>query len=135
MSIKMMLDEAAAEATAGLRIDLLSAQRQASERRALVRHRASASMAAAVARVGQIGTAVEAGAMRREVERIICGSLDMAASMKSRILMAINVCGCSGLPERTLAHALVVMTRERVPCRSQIQLERTRTTRCVQAAA
>jgi hypothetical protein len=49
MSLIPMLDDAAAEATAGLRIDLPGAQRQADERRILVRRRASAAMAAAVA--------------------------------------------------------------------------------------
>ena len=49
MSVKMMLDDAAAEATAGLRIDLVTAQRQATERRTLLRRRAWTATAAAVA--------------------------------------------------------------------------------------
>jgi hypothetical protein len=49
MSVKMILDDAAAEATAGLRIDLVAVRRQADQRRSLVRRRASAAMAAAIA--------------------------------------------------------------------------------------
>jgi hypothetical protein len=49
MSVKMMLDDAAAEATVGLRIDVAAAQRRADENRARARHRATTAMAGAVA--------------------------------------------------------------------------------------
>ena len=49
MSVKMILDDVAAEATAGLRIDLVAVRRQAAERRSLVRRRAGAATAAAIA--------------------------------------------------------------------------------------
>jgi hypothetical protein len=49
MSVKGVLDDAAAQATAGLRIDLKSAQRQADEHQALVRRRGRAALGSAVA--------------------------------------------------------------------------------------
>jgi hypothetical protein len=49
MSVRALLDDAAAEATAGLQIDLAAAHRQADERRRLSRMRATAAMATAVA--------------------------------------------------------------------------------------
>jgi hypothetical protein len=49
MSVKALLDDVAAEAIAGLRIDLAAAQRQADRQRSRLRQRASAAMACAVA--------------------------------------------------------------------------------------
>ncbi|HST82574.1 MAG TPA: hypothetical protein VLL08_12640, partial [Kineosporiaceae bacterium] len=49
MSVKALLDDAAAEATVGLRIDLAAAKRQADEHRARVRWRRTAAMASAAA--------------------------------------------------------------------------------------
>src|SRR5690348_10362489 len=49
MSVKALLDDAAAHATVGLRIDLAAAKRLADEHRARVRRRRTATMAAAAA--------------------------------------------------------------------------------------
>jgi hypothetical protein len=49
MSVRALLDDVAAEATAGLRIDLAAAHRQAVDQRSRARRRATAAMASAVA--------------------------------------------------------------------------------------
>lgn len=49
MSVKALLDDAAAQATAGLRVDAAAATRRAAEHRAAVRGRASMAMASAAA--------------------------------------------------------------------------------------
>ncbi len=49
MSVRVLLDDVAAEATAGLRIDLAAAVQQAADQRSRARRRATAAMASAVA--------------------------------------------------------------------------------------
>jgi hypothetical protein len=55
MSVKTLLDDAAAQATGGLRIDLGRAQQDAVRRRARARHRASLTMGSAVTVAALIG--------------------------------------------------------------------------------
>jgi hypothetical protein len=69
MSVKTLLDDAAAEATIGLRIDLAAAKRQADEHRARARRRRTAAMtsAAAVAAVVALMAALlPSGAFRAD---------------------------------------------------------------------
>src|SRR5690349_6130996 len=49
MSVKTLLDDAAAEATVGLRVDLAAAKRRSDERRARIRRRRTAVMTSAAA--------------------------------------------------------------------------------------
>jgi hypothetical protein len=69
MSVKALLDDAAAAATAGLRIDLAAAKRRSDERRAAVRRRATAAMVAgvAVAAIVALITVLLPGAVFRAV--------------------------------------------------------------------